>query len=300
MVARDRLSSAYFEPSRVPAIVAEYAGQPDTLGVGSPGKVGLLDLAFARIGERTELTEHYQKSPLQVMRPLYIDPVRPGTAVLYLMSTGGGILQSDRLRTDIRVGDDACVLVTTQAATKLHRMDADYASQVVNISVGASAVLEYLPDSTIAFAGSRFYQRTVVTADPTATLILGDCFVSGRLARGERHDYDVYASDLEIRNPALAFTDRIRLQPGSAAGPGRFGPATVMASLYVVGAIEPSDLPAAADGVHVGLSSLPGEIGVWMRILGEDPVAVSAAFRNAYDVARRVVLGAPAPDLRKP
>lgn len=304
-VLTDRLTPDYYLPPRIPWSVAKYAGVPDTLAAGSPGKVGLLDLSFAKAGDRTDLVAHYQKSPLQVMRPLYVDPLRPGTPFVYVMSTGGGILQSDRLRMDVSVSVGSSVFLTTQAATKVHRMDADYATQVINIEAGADSVVEYYPEPTIVFAGSRFFQRAVVTADPSATVLFADCFTAGRLARGERHAYDVYASDFELRNPAgdLLVADRIRLESDEVSGPGRFGDASIMASLFVVQAgfraAELVDALTPHIGVRWGASALPADSGAWVRILGDDSPAVQKALRAVYDRARLVAIGVPAPNLRK-
>ncbi|MEK8225312.1 hypothetical protein NKG05_03025 [Oerskovia sp. M15] len=66
-----------------------HSSTPDTLATGSPGKVGLLELEFGKNERGTELVHHYQKSPLQIMRPLYYDPLRPDMPYTYLMSTGG-------------------------------------------------------------------------------------------------------------------------------------------------------------------------------------------------------------------
>ena len=304
-VPADRLSPAHYTPARLPSAVRAYAGIPDTLVAGSPGKVGLLELTFAQVGDRTDLVAHYQRSPLQVMRPLYVDPMMPGLPFVYIMSTGAGVLQSDRLRMDIRAQAGASVFVTTQAATKVHRMDADFGTQLVNIEAGPGTTVEYFPEPTIVFARAKFYQRTVVTADPSATVLIADCFTAGRLARGEVHEYDIYASDFELRSPAgdLLVADRIRLENGTVRGPGRFGDASLMASLYVVASgFEVAVLVEALNGhssVRYGMSELPGNIGVWVRILGDDPPAVQRALAAAYDAARRATVGAPLPDLRK-
>lgn len=84
----DRLAEEYYAAVRVPPDVLALASVPDTLAAGSPAKVGILDLAFAVRGERTELVERYQKTPLQIMRPLWIDPALPGMSYVYLMATG--------------------------------------------------------------------------------------------------------------------------------------------------------------------------------------------------------------------
>ncbi|MFI9321707.1 urease accessory protein UreD [Kitasatospora aureofaciens] len=305
-----RLDPRHYEPARVPHQVRRYAGTPDTLAVGRPGKVGLLELAFERIGGRTELTGHYQKSPLQIMRPLYFDPARPDLAVTLLMSTGGGILQADRLRTDIRCGADTAVHLTTQAATKVYRMEHDYATQLVNLEAGPGAYVEYLPEPVIPFVDSRFYQRTVLTADAGATVLVGETVLAGRLARGERNAYRVFASDLEVRRPGgeLVALDTVRLEPadGGVAGPAVLGGHDVMSSLYVLSPLAPATRIAdvlhealAERGLLYGVSVLPQDSGAWLRLLGSDTRACAAALRVAWDAVRRLLIGAPAPDLRK-
>nr|WP_228553873.1 urease accessory protein UreD [Catenulispora pinisilvae] len=305
-----RLRPEHYEPERVPPEVLRHAGCPDTLAVGSPGKVGVLELGFQRIGGRTELVAHYQKSPLQIMRPLYIDPARPDLAFVYLMSTGGGILQADRLRTDLDCGADTAVHITTQAATKVHRMDFDYATQIVNLRAGPNSHVEYLPEAVIPFGGSRFYQHTVITADPSATVLAGETVLAGRLARGERHGYDAFASDFELRRPdgELLALDTVRLEPGGlgVTGPAVLGGHDVMATLFVVTAgadaavVADTLHDAVADaGVRYGVSILPGDCGAWVRILGDLSPAVNEAMRRAWDAVRRLLIGVPAPDLRK-
>ncbi|WP_316524549.1 urease accessory protein UreD [Kitasatospora brasiliensis] len=309
-----RLDPRHYEPARVPYEVRRHAGTPDTLAVGRPGKVGLLELAFERIGGRTELTGHYQKSPLQIMRPLYFDPARPDLAVTFLMSTGGGILQADRLRTDLHCGADTAVHLTTQAATKVYRMEHDYATQLVNLTAGPRAYVEYLPEPVIPFVDSRLYQRTVLTVDPDATVLAGETVLAGRLARGERNAYRVFASDLEVRRPGgeLVALDTVRLEPSADGGGGVTGPAVlaghdVMSSLYVLSPLAPASRvadvlhEALADhgGLLSGVSVLPQDSGAWLRLLGSDTRACAAALRAAWDAVRRLLIGAPAPDLRK-
>ena len=306
----DRLDPAHYQPARVPAEVLRHAGRPDTLGVGSPGKVGLLELGFEQLSGRTELVTHYQKSPLQIMRPLYIDPARPDLAVTYLMSTGGGIVQADRLRTDLRFGAGTAAHVTTQAATKVHRMDADYATQQLLLTADRDSYAEYLPDATIPYAGSRFYQRTLVTVAESATVLLGETVAGGRLARGERNAYQVFASDLEWRRPdgRLLALDTVRLEPGAHGvdGPAVLAGHDLMSSFYAVTPLAPATevadaLHAALDGsgLAFGVSVLPYQAGAWLRILGDDSPAVTAAVRRAWDAVRRLLIGVPAPPLRK-
>ncbi|AMB60425.1 urease accessory protein UreD [Microterricola viridarii] len=310
-----RLEPAFYEPARVPAEVLHYAGTPPSLPVGSPGKVGVLQLAFAQNGGRTELVRHYQKSPLQIMHPLYYNTLRPDMAYTYLMSTGGGILQGDRLRTDLSFGPGTSAHVTTQAHTKVYRMEHDYASSVMNIAVEADAYLEYLPDPVVPFIDSRFYQQTAVVLDESATMLLGETVYAGRLARGERHAYAVYASDLEVRRPdgRLIALDRVRLCPGGQAsgvsGLGVLADRDVLAMLYVFTPRVP--VAVLADRLHAvlaedfgdtllfGVSALPGDVGVWLRLVGNDTIAVARANTAAASAVHELLTGVSAPVIRK-
>ncbi|WP_330299895.1 urease accessory protein UreD [Streptomyces sp. NBC_00503] len=305
-----RLDPAHYEPPRIPLEVLRHASVPDTLGVGRPGKVGLLELGFERAGGRTELVRHYQKSPLQIMRPLYFDPHRPDLPITFLMSTGGGIIQADRLRTDLVFGPGTSGHVTTQAATKVYRMEHDYAVAQTFLTAGPDAYVEYLPDPVIPYVDSRFYQRTIVTAHPTATVLASETVLSGRLARGERNAYEVFASDFEVRRPGgeLVALDTVRLEPGGSGvdGPAVLAGHSVMACFFAVSPLAPArelaDLlhaTLAGRGLPYGVSVLPQECGAWVRMLGEHTEAVTLALAAAWDAVRRRLIGVPAPDLRK-
>lgn len=309
----DRLAEEYYAAVRVPPDVAALASVPDTLAPGSPAKVGILDLAFAVRGGRTELVERYQKTPLQIMRPLWIDPALPGMSYVYVMATGGGIAQADRYRMDFRCGPDTQVHLTTQAATKVFRMEHDYASQRVHLTAEAGSYVEYLPDPLIPFKDARFYQRTEVTVAPGATVVVGETVTAGRLARGERHAYRVLATDLHISRPdgTLLAVDTLRLVPGPAGrgalGPGVFAGHDHVASLFAVTDRVPATEIAdtlhdalAGLGVLYGVSVLPRDCGAWVRLLDDSPIRVAAAHEAARQAVRRLLTGHPAPDLRKP
>ncbi|MFD6423382.1 urease accessory protein UreD [Streptomyces sp. NPDC060198] len=309
----DRLAPAYYAASRVPPDVAALASVPDTLAAGSPAKVGILDLAFEVRGGRTELVERYQKSPLQIMRPLWIDPAMPGMSHVYMMATGGGVAQADRYRIDVRCGPGTELHLTTQAATKVFRMEHDFASQRVHLTAEEGSYVEYLPDPLILFKDSRFYQCTEVVVAPVATVVLGDTVTAGRLARGERHDYRTLATDLRFTRPdgTLLGIDTVRLTPagpgGGVVGPGVFAGYDHVASVFVVTDRAPAAEIAdtlhtslAGSGVLFGVSTLPRECGTWVRFLDDSPVRVAAAHEAVRQAVHRLLTGHPAPDLRKP
>ncbi|WUI02727.1 urease accessory protein UreD [Spirillospora sp. NBC_00431] len=284
----------------VPAAVNEHAAVPDTLPVGSPGKDGVLELSFAVAGGRTELTGHFQKAPLHITRPLYLDADRPGMPCVMFMSSGGGVLQGDRYRLRLDCGAGTSVRFTTQTATRLYRMEHDYATQTVELGAAPGSYVEYLPETTIPFSGSRFYQRMTVAVDADATVVLGDKVMAGRLARGERHAYTAYCTDLDVHDPRgrLIFADPLRLVPGerTVTGPGVMGGSGLMASLYVVTGSRPAREVAgvlhetlAATEPRGGAGVLPGDRGAWARVLGDRSPETEAAFSLALDALRRLL-----------
>ena len=282
------------------------------LDVGAAGKAGLLDLGLAPRGGTTRVHRQRQRSPLHVYRPIYLDADRPDMAFVFVQQFGDGLVQGDRYRIDIDCAPGSAVHVTTQAATKVYAARQNFAAQTVNLRVGAGAVLEYLPDPVVPFRGSRLFQRTNLTADAEAVVILGETLLPGRAAHGEVHVYDLYWAETEVGRPdgTLLFADVLRLQPGSGDHPtsiGLLGAHDVVATLYVIAPRPDPDTLAALlratldsiPDVLAGVSELPGGCGVAVRILGSTSKAVQEAVRAAWNTARLAVLGAPAPDLRK-
>ena len=146
------------------------------------GMSGILRVRLAPRRGRTGVVDQYWRIPLQVMPPSYQD--EDDEAYLYLLNPTGGIVQGDRLLTEVAVEAGARSLLSTQSATKVYRMDESYGEEVNRYVLRGDAVLEYLPDQTIPFAGSRFYRSTTVELDPGSTLILTDLLAAGRVARG--------------------------------------------------------------------------------------------------------------------
>ena len=301
----------WYTPPNLPPEVQAFDTPVAHLGVGGAGKVGMLDLALAPVAGATRIVRQFQQMPLYLFHPIYTDRGRPDMAFLYLLQGGDGLLQGDRYRLDLACAPGAAVHVTTQAATKIYRMEDNFASQIINLSVGAGAFVEYLPDPVIPFRDARFYQRLCLTVDRTASVILGETLLPGRVARGEAHDYTIYYTDLEVSAPdgALLFADRIALEPAAATprSPGRLGPYDVLATLYVVTRQRPPhdlaaalhDGLAAQDAVLVGVSELPNGCGVAARLLGRTSLEVKNAVHLAWNTARLMLIGVPAPDLRK-
>lgn len=294
----------------LPPELACFESPVEGLGVGHAGKVGLLELNFAPIGGATRIKHHYQQFPLQVFRPIYLDPHRPETAFVYVMSHGG-TLQGDRYRMDLICEPGASAHVTTQSASKIYRMEANYATQIVRLTANGDSFLEYLPDPVIPYRDSRFCVRNLITVHPNASVIFGEVLLPGRVARGEHHDYTLFCSRTEARGTdgELLFSDALNFSPRNDPphSPGRLGDHAALATLYVVTRRTPAHY--LSDRLHArltslqsatgGASELPNGCGAWARVLAADSISVSAALHAAWDEALLTLTGAPAPQRRK-
>jgi urease accessory protein len=308
---RCRHAAGWYTPDSLPAEFRAFDTPIEGLGAGSVTKLGLLDLALAPSAGATRIVRQSLHGPLYILRPIYTDPGRPDMAFIYTLQMGDGLVQGDRNRIELDCAPGSAVHVTTQAATKLYRMDDNFATQMVNLRAGDGAYVEYLPDPVIPFRGARFYQRLRFTVASTATVVLGEILLPGRVAQGEVHAYTLYYSDTEIGglDGTPFVVDRTKLAPVSASprSPGRLGPYDVLATLYVVTRKVParhlSDCLyrclSSLTSVQIGVSELSNGCGVIVRMLGSNSPEVRAAFHVAWNEARLLLIGVPAPDLRK-
>jgi len=237
MIRRD--DPAWCTPTELPEELLTFGGTvQDGLAVGAPGKTGVLDLELAPRAGSTRVIRQYQRAPLHIYRPIYLDPVRPDMAFVFLQQQGDGIVQGDRYRVDVDCAPGSAVHLTTQASTKVFAARDNFATQLVNLRVGAGAVLEYLPDPVVPFRGSRLFQRTCLSAAEDATVILGEVLLPGRVAHDEVHAYDLCWAETEAHDldGTLLFADSMRLRPGHVGdprSPGVLGGYDVVATLYV-------------------------------------------------------------------
>jgi urease accessory protein len=308
-----RQDPAWYTPSNLPRDVAALDSPVSGgLAVGSPGKVGLLELTMVPSGGVTRVQRQYHRAPLHIYRPIYLDAGRPDMAFVFILQSGDGLVQGDRYRIDIDCAAGAATHVATLAATNVFAAPQNYATQLVNLRAGAGSVLEYLPDPMLPFRGSRLYQRTRVTAHPESIVFVAETVLPGRVAHGEAHAYDLYWAETEARRPdgTLLFADVLRFNPGIGDHPssiGLLGAHHVVATLYVIaGQTDPATTVAVlrsalADSTDTlaGVTELPNGCGVAVRLLGPTSKAVRAALRTAWNAARIVLIGAPAPDMRK-
>jgi urease accessory protein len=291
----------------LPPELLPYLDEPGQLPSGAPGKNGYLRLGFERRGNRTILRDLARRAPLIVQQALYWDEAMPNLPCVFMISNAGGILQADRYAIDIALGPGAEAHLTTQAATKIHAMDANYASQTQTLVLDEGAYLEYLPDPVIPHRHTRFLTDTRITLAPGATLLYAETLAAGRKyhGEGELFAYDLFSSKVTALRPdgRELFTEKFVVEPGRdpVQAVGVMGGYDVFANVLLLTPPERAEqvfaeLPATVDPAGrwaAGASRLPNAAGLVYKVLGADTETVKARVRDFWALARAAVTGAP-------
>ncbi len=278
---------------------------------------GLAELVLAPRDGRTRLVRSRCRPPLQIQRALHPDPLMPNQALVMLANPTGGIFQGDRHRISISVESGGAARVTTQGASRIHSMPQGSARQRLELTVGAGAHLEYLPDAVIPYRDSDFEQETTLSVASGGVLIYWDIFAPGRVAMGENFRYRRLANRLDVIGPDgfPAYREAFAIDPNApfplarrSYGDRALGPSLSLGSMLVVadeaaGVLLPllQKILRHSPDVAAGVTRMPNDVGLGIRAIGADTAAVQACFTGCLDVARRQLLGVgPAPNRKDP
>ena len=306
-------SLEFYTPDDIPPEVQVYGSELKQLGVGRAGKIGALTLLLEQDQERgkTVVKEQYSKIPLFTQRALYLEESLPSMAYIYIMSPSGGILQGDRYRMDIVLKNKACAHITTQGATRVYRMERNYATQIVNVVVDEGCYLEFVPDQIIPFRDSRFYQTVNLKVHDNGTMIYSEMIVPGRVASGESFQYDICYMKALAKNQkdTLRFIDIAILEPKkrNLNAVGILGTFDVVGSTYIL--TKADYVKELKDEINSGLqkfahfsggaSIMPYNSGVIVRMLGNVASDLRNAIYEIIKITRRIILNASFSGMRK-
>ncbi|MFO1324364.1 MAG: urease accessory protein UreD [Burkholderiales bacterium] len=288
---------------------ARYCDEPPQMRSGAIGKSGCLRVGFERRGERTILADLESRAPFLAQRAMHCDEALPDMAWLFAISTTGCVLQGDRLALDVALGPGARAHVTTQSATKVHAMDANYALSTQTLTLADDAYLEFLPEPLIPHRQSRFASDTRITIAPTASLLYSEIVQPGR--KHHHPDECFGATLLSLATTAARpggpplFAEKLVIEP--ARHPMR--QAGVMDGFDVFGNVILCTPPAVADRVHArmdadvdhdagvafGACRLPHDAGLIFKVLGRETAQVKAKVREFWTIARSEITGADVP-----
>lgn len=302
----------FYTPPDIPSSIKVFDSEVRQLAVGKPGKNGSLRVVFQNDSDgKTILADQFSEVPLHVQRALYYDDSCPDLAYLYIVSASGGILQGDRYRIDITMKKNSKVHITTQGATRIYHMNANSATQMINVKLEEGSYLEFIPDQIIPYGSSRFYQRMSLNVHDSATLVYSEIITPGRIAMGESFEYDVcYLKTRAVnQEDVLRLVEVTNLEPKKQrlASFGILGNSTIVGSAYILTRKENvEDLHkklratiSLGRNVSGGSSVIKDNSGLFIRILGKETEAVKDMVQKVLRDTRETCTGFRFSEIRK-
>jgi urease accessory protein len=255
-------------------------------------------LVFASPGpeKRTYIHEQFVTYPFHICRAYYKPKDPPSMATLCLQSTSGGIFEGDRTSVSIILEENSQAHVTTAAATVVHRMEKDIAQQKISIEAGPGSYCEYAPGPLILFPQANLISSIDLRVDPSSTVIFSDSFITHN-PNNNGETFTNLHTDVCVRNfeGEVLVRDRAYLTGSTFENKtlGITGKYKAHATLMVINQKIASDNLVSIlrtglvdlEDVYWGVSTLPSNAGVWIRMLGVD----GASLKQGLDLTWKLV-----------
>ena len=296
------MSLEYCTPSDIPEEISRFEGNVAQMDVGKSGKIGYLQLEMENDShkQKTVITKQRTQVPLYVQKALHYDLDYPAMAHLFVLSPSGGILQGDRYRMDVELKNNAISHITTQGATRIYKMESNFATHLVSLNLRNNSYLEFIPEQIIPYKNSRFYQKTFLDIDDSSTAVYSETIVPGRLAMGEMFDFDVcYLKTDGTINNNTRFRDASLLLPKEQKiqSLALFDQKTILTSVYLL-TQKPTkkineminEMLSNIDEIHGGSSMLPNDSGLTIRILGNSSEEQKTTIYEILKIIRKEIL----------
>ncbi|HEV7252334.1 MAG TPA: urease accessory protein UreD [Mesorhizobium sp.] len=220
---------------------------------------GAIRASFRRRGAETLVHRLFQDGSAKLRLPR----MGPGDTQAVLINTAGGLTGGDGFANALALDEGAALTVTTQACERIYRSNMGEAEVRTNLSLGAQARLDWLPQETILFDGGRLRRFLEADLAPSSTLLATEALVFGRQARGEKIRAGLFRDRWRIRREGkLVFADDLSFEGDMAAdllAPALLNGAGALATVLLV-APDAEDQLAA---VRERLGDLFGGASAW-------------------------------------
>jgi urease accessory protein len=270
------------------------------------GKHALMNIHAVRRNGRTEIDPRSWRIPYQWQGCHYQDA--DDQPFLLLINSGGGFVEGDVAELHGTLEQGTRSLITTTAASKFYKcLNGETSRELVNLSVGPEALLEYWPDESIPFARSRVERRTRIALEPSSRLFATDVIAAGRIHYGEAFAFDQLVSEFEVTvSGRPVITDRLICETREEVEALRqLWDGAANSALIVIRAPDlpaglEADIEAALRGHGITSSGATrNEDTVLCRILAAEAWACQEAIFRAWAIARPVIAQKPARLIRK-
>ena len=265
------------------------------VGYGS-GWTAALDLQFERAKNRSIVSRCRHNGPLRVQKPFYPED---GVCHVYLLHPPGGVVGGDELSVSVSAGKGSAALITTPGATRVYRSAGPLSTIKYQLNVEAGASLEWLPQDSILYGGSRLSQEMEVRVASGSRFFGWDITSMGRPASGDHYTTGEFDQGFRLFVDSLpVLMERQRWQAGQEVLEASWGLSghTVLGTFYGFPADDDilSHLRPRLEDISVGeiAVTLVDDVLV-VRALADDAVALRQVFADIWLSVREMINGFP-------
>jgi urease accessory protein len=259
---------------------------------------GYAALAVKKEDGVTRLADLAQAAPLRLLFPR-VPEDEPLTACL--TNTSGGVVGGDRHCVRITAMPGAQVLAMGQAAEKIYRSNGETAVMEIELTAESDSWLEWMPQETILFDGSKLARRARIEIAETARTLTGEILVFGRKAHGESLNTGLIRDVIEVtRSGRMIWADALHMEGDlrtPLAHPTTFADASA-SGLLILHAPDAATYRDALreleppEGVRFGATAVAGLLIA--RWLAWDNLALRRHYGAAWTLLRAQAGGLPA------
>ncbi len=285
-----------------------FLSQPKAMKVGTPGKTGYLRMDFELdTNGKSILRNLDRRVPIIVQQALYFDEEMPEMPCVYILSSGGQNVDGDRYRQLITLRKDAFAFVSTGAATKLAEMKFNHSAMEQVFTLEENAYLEFLPEPTIPCRNTRYFSNTTFIIHHTATIFYSEIFTGGRkyYKDGELFMYDLLSINSQGKRPdgTLLFNEKMLIEPKrqNVRRIGTMHDYDVFANIIIMTPQSSAQIiynrinPYFDKDTALGITRLPNNCGLIVKILGKESIPVKETAREICSIVRQTIKGKPLP-----
>jgi urease accessory protein len=228
------------------------------------------------------------------------------------VNPSGGLVGGDHVSVEAQLHAHTHVLMTSPSANRVYRSLFEPSVQEVCVSVGPGARLEWLPEVTIPFAGSRFRQSLCVDLARGATVLLWDAMASGRVAKQERWAFASLENEIRIQTTlGASLVERYCIVPGRLPESiGLVESWDYVASLFVIGDAVDTEvwkrLGRMLAGILeqrprlvLGAVSMPAAPGLAVKLVARSAPELTGTLEAIWAAVRKELWDLPLQNLRR-
>lgn len=247
----------------------------------------------------TRIKDLYQTDPLRVLFPQVSEGEIHQSVIV---TTSGGLVGGDQITIDIKLGAHTKSLIMAQAAEKIYRSTGKDTEINIHLNCEEGSWLEFLPQETILFDGSRLKRKTNINVYRSARVLTGEIVVFGRSAYGEEFKTGIFKDSWEVAyNDRFVWSDSFLLGKDIASIMNNWAcldDAIAMGTLVYMGQDTDDALSIVRErikierfGVISGATCVNGVLIV--RFLGKDALNLRKTFEDLWKTLRNNLVNLP-------